>query len=297
MAATGTYALVGIENENNCVLFLGNGTRLVYKDITISSDSPVNVALEMKDGKWYGFLFQDRGAVGRVPVLMPCRWEDGWPMLGDSAGKIPLVMEVPVPGQKATPLVISDDFKSSKLALNWQWNHNPDNSLWSLTERKGYMRLKTGKVVQTIFEARNMLSQRTEGPACRGVISLDVSNMHDGDIAGLSAYCSEPGIIAVHMEGDRKYLVMTDRSTEKERVELNGNVVYLRLDCDFNNRVDKATFYYSPDNKEWTKLGTDFKMVYNLKHFMGNRFGIFNYATKAQGGYVDIDFFEYTKIR
>ena len=251
--------------------------------------------IDTEDGDWYGFLFQDRGAVGRVPVLMPCRWEDGWPMLGDADGKVPLVMDLPVSGQKATPLVISDDFKSSNLALNWQWNHNPDNSLWSLTEREGYMRLKTGKVVQTLFEARNMLSQRTEGPACSGIISVDVSNMQDGDIAGLSAYCSEPGIISVNMEGDKKYILMIDRDTEKERVELNGNIVYLRLDCDFKEGTDKANFYYSLNRKDWNKLGTEFQMVYNLKHFMGNRFGIFNYATKNPGGYVDIDFFEYKK--
>lgn len=252
--------------------------------------------IDTKDGKWYGFLFQDRGAVGRVPVLMPCRWEDGWPMLGDTEGKVPLIMEKPVKGQKVTPLVISDDFNTSKLPLNWQWNHNPDNNLWSLTERKGYMRLKTGKVVQSVFEARNMLSQRTEGPACQGIISLDVSKMKDGDVAGLSAYCSEPGIISVRMEGDKKYIVMTDRNTEKERAELTRNVVYLRLDCDFNKGTDKADFYYSLNNKDWTKLGTEFKMVYNLKHFMGNRFGIFNYATKAPGGYVDVDFFRYKRL-
>jgi arabinoxylan arabinofuranohydrolase len=205
-------------------------------------------------------------------------------------------MEKPVQGQKAVPLVVSDDFGAPELALNWQWNHNPDNSLWSLTERKGYMRLKTGKAVQTIFEARNMLSQRTEGPACRSVISLDVSHMHNGDIAGLSAYCSEPGIISVNMEAGRKYLVMTDRNEEKERTELTRDVVYLRLDCDFNQGADRADFYYSLNNRDWIKLGTGFQMVYNLKHFMGNRLGIFNYATKAQGGYVDVDFFEYTRI-
>ncbi len=252
--------------------------------------------IDTPEGNWYGYLFQDRGAVGRVPVLMPCRWENGWPMLGDKDGKVPLVMNMPVTGQKPTPLVISDDFKSSTLALNWQWNHNPDNSLWSLTERKGYMRLKTGKVVQSIFEARNMLSQRTEGPACSGIVTMDVSHMQDGDRAGLSAYCSEPGIISIQMEGNKKYIVMTDRNTEKERTELTQNTIYLRLDCDFRNGTDKANFYYSLNKKDWVKLGTEFQMVYNLKHFMGNRFGIFNYATKAPGGYVDIDSFEYKRI-
>lgn len=251
--------------------------------------------IDTEEGDWYGFLFQDRGAVGRVPVLMPCRWEDGWPMLGDAEGKVPLVMDVPIAGGKSSPLVISDDFESSKLALNWQWNHNPNNELWSLTEREGYLRLKTGKVVQSIFEAQNMISQRTEGPACSGVVSFDVSQMNEGDVAGLSAYCSDPGIISVIVEDGKKHLVMKDRDTEKERVELAQDLVYLRLDCDFTNGTDKANFYYSLDNENWIQLGTEFQMIYNLKHFMGNRFAIFNYATQTAGGYVDIDFFKYTR--
>ncbi|MDR0954899.1 MAG: glycoside hydrolase 43 family protein [Rikenellaceae bacterium] len=252
--------------------------------------------VDTEDGRWYGMLFQDHGAVGRVPVLMPCRWIDGWPILGDENGRVPKVMEKPVQGYSATPLVVSDDFSGSTLGLTWEWNHNPDNTLWSLTERPGYMRLKTGKVVQTIFEARNMLSQRTEGRMCSGVIALDVSNMKDGDVAGLTAYCAEPGIISVVMEDGKKYLVMVDRDQEKERVELTKNKVYLRLDCDFTDGVDQATFFYSLNNRKWSQLGGEFKMVYNLRHFMGNRFGIFNYATQTPGGYVDVDFFEYSRI-
>lgn len=249
--------------------------------------------VDTEDGDWYGFLFQDRGAVGRVPVLMPCRWEDGWPILGNEEGKVPKVMEKPIQGFNATPLVISDNFDTDKLALNWQWNHNPDNNLWSLSERPGYMRMKTGKVVETIFEARNILSQRTEGPKCSGIISMDISNMKDGDIAGLGAYCAEPGLISVVMEGNKKYLVMTDRDQEKARVDLSVDKIYLRMDCDFN--TDNANFFYSVDKENWIQLGTEFHMIYNLKHFMGNRFAIYNYATKAAGGYVDVDYFEYAK--
>jgi hypothetical protein len=32
-------------------------------------------------------------------------------------------------------------------------------------------------------------------------------------------------------------------------------------------------------------------MEYTLPHFMGYRFGLFNYATKNVGGVVDFDFF------
>lgn len=54
MAATGTYALIGTTEKNaDCVLFLGNGTQLKYKDITILAVNPVTVTLEKRNGDWY----------------------------------------------------------------------------------------------------------------------------------------------------------------------------------------------------------------------------------------------------
>ena len=52
-----------------------------------------------------------------------------------------------------------------------------------------------------------------------------------------------------------------------------------------------ADFYYSLDGKKWIKIGSQLKMAYTLPHFMGYRFGLFNYATKTSGGYVDFDYF------
>lgn len=251
--------------------------------------------IDTQDGNWYAMLFQDHEAVGRVPVLMPLRWEDGWPMLGDENGKIPLVMEVPVKGVKPNKgkLVVSDDFSAEKLGLTWQWNHNPDNTLWSLTERPGYMRLKTGKVVNSIFEARNTLTQRTEGEKCSGAITIDLANMAEGDCAGLAAFSAQEGTLTVTKTAEGKTLAMTDRGNVIEQVPLNQDQVSLRIDFDFT--CDEATFYYSLDGQEWSKLGQPLKMVYNLVHFMGYRFGIFNYATKQAGGYVDVDNFAYSR--
>ena len=64
----------------------------------------------------------------------------------------------------------------------------------------------------------------------------------------------------------------------------------------FTRKRDIATFYYSLDNKEWKKIGTDFKMRFDYtKLFMGSKFAIFNYATKSLGGYVDVDYFDYER--
>ena len=264
-------------------------------------------------GNWYGVIFQDRGGVGRVLTLMPCRWIDGWPILGDENGRVPEVMEKPVQGSSQIPLVVSDDFGKKEMKINWQWNHNPVNEAWSLDERPGYLRLKTSRIVENIFWAPNTLTQRMEGPECSAIVSLDVSQMKDGDVAGFSAFNGDAGLLSVIAENGKRYLTMStnvvslsnsDKAVtglkveEKERVELTKDIVYLRIDGDFRVNRDIATFYYSLDNKDWKKIGTDFKMIFDYRRlFMGTKYAIFNYATKSLGGYVDVDFFDYKRIK
>ena len=262
-------------------------------------------------GNWYGWIFQDRGAVGRVPTLSPCHWVDGWPMIGDAEGRVPTTMTLPWKADKKIPLVVSDEFSKGKMKLNWQWNHNPIDDAYTLTERKGFLRLKTNKVVKSIYEARNTLTQRMEGPECSGVIAMDVSHMKDGDRAGLSAFNDHAGVLEVAREGDTFILSMKEEDVELDKdkrvtdtqakvcgtVDLGkAETVYLRVDGDFRLGKDIATFYYSLDGKDWTRIGSDFKMRFDFrKFFMGTKFGIFNYATKAAGGYVDVDYFRYSK--
>ena len=68
--------------------------------------------IDTVDGKWYGFLFQDHGAIGRVPVLTDCTWKNDWPMLGkDGDGKtVEAVMNLPVSGSDTKSLAKSDEF-------------------------------------------------------------------------------------------------------------------------------------------------------------------------------------------
>lgn len=265
-----------------------------------------------KHGNWYGLIFQDRGAVGRVPLLMPVTWVDGWPMLGDENGQVPTTGTVPLMTYDTGKRIVeSDDFSGKTLKINWQWNHNPINTAWSLTERLGFLRLKTNRVVSNLYLAPNTISQRMEGPTCSGVVALDISKMKDGDIAGLAAFNGHSGLLSIIKEGGKQYITMStnvvDLSNdtkdvlnvdvkEIEKVAIDKNRIYLRVDADFNVGKDIATFYYSTDNKTWKSIGEPYKMIFDYrKLFMGTRYAIFNYATKSLGGCVDVDFFHYQK--
>lgn len=268
--------------------------------------------IDDENGNWYGLVFQDRNGVGRVPLLMPVKWKDGWPMLGDENGHVPASGIIPLPPHDTGKKIVeSDDFSKNKLNSNWQWNHNPVNNAWSLKERKGFLRLKTSRVVDNIYAAPNSFTQRMEGPKCSGTVAFDISKMVDGDVAGISAFNGHSGILAVVNEGGKKYLTFStnrvdlDKNSkaitnvdkdEKTRMPLSKNNIYLRIEADFNVNRDIATFYYSTDNKDWKCIGSEFKMIFDYtRFFMGTKFALFNYATKTTGGYVDIDYFEYKK--
>lgn len=278
--------------------------------------------VDTPDGDWIGIIFQDRGGVGRVLTVMPCRWVNGWPMLGDENGKVPETVRPLVNGQPATAIVKSDDFSSDKLGLHWQWNHNPIDEAWSLKERPGFLRLKTNRVVSNLYLAPNTLTQRMEGPTCSGTIAIDISKMKDGDCAGLAAFNSDTGALVIKKKGKNLVLEMVEMSVtltdldkevtnveEKviESIPLNAQLstlnaqLFLRIDADFRpvngHGRDAANFYYSIDGSQWTQIGTkDYRLNFDWRRFfMGSKFGIFCYATKKKGGYVDIEAFDYNK--
>jgi beta-xylosidase len=254
--------------------------------------------IDTPTGEWFAYLFRDSGAVGRIPYLVPVRWQDGWPVLGVD-GKVPDTLNLPASKGLIPGIVASDEFNrppgAPALPLVWQWNHNPDNKLWSVAQRPGFLRLTTGRVDADFLLARNTLTQRTFGPECSGVTALDVTRMKDGDFAGLALLQKNYGLVGVKLEGGTNFIMMVSAESgspvEVQFVPLLQETVFLKAECDFKNRADQARFFYSLDGQSWTPLGDPLKMTYTLPHFMGYRFGLFNYATKTPGGFADFDFF------
>jgi len=258
--------------------------------------------IDTPEGQWFAYLFRDNGAVGRIPYLVPVKWEDGWPIFGID-GKVPETLDLPASKGLIPGIVASDEFLRHKgeplLPLVWQWNHNPVNELWSVTQRKGFLRLTTGRIDNDFLFARNTLTQRTIGPECSGLTSIDVARMKNGDFAGLALLQKKYGLVGVKYENGTKSVVMVSSESgsvvEIERVQLKQQTVYLKAVCDFRDRKDIAYFYYSLDGKLWSPIGSNLKMEYTIPHFMGYRFGLFNYATKEIGGFVDFDWFRIGK--
>lgn len=263
-------------------------------------------------GEWWTILFKDAGPIGRVPYLEPVTWKDGWPVLGNNGTDVSkggAAFRKPDVGQAhpITTLPTNDTFTSLKLGMQWQWNHNPDNTSWSLIENPGCLRLYTSGISQNLKQARNSLTQRmvaldpegtmnSKRQMVYGTVKLNTANMKEGDVAGLSVFQDPYSYLAIKvMDGKRHlwiYREAYDNNAEvsKDCGEIASDVVYLQARANFG--TNRVTYYYSTDNVEYTRAASNsFEMRYIVSIFVGQRFYLFNYATKANGGYVDIDWF------
>ena len=243
-------------------------------------------------------------------------------MIGDENGKVPETMRPYRSGKPVKSIVCSDDFDNTKLGLHWQWNHNPIDNAWSLSERPGFLRLKTNRVVENLYLAPNTITQRMEGPTCSAYVKIDYSHMKDGDRAGFAAFNSETGALTLKKTGKTVCLEMEELSAQLSdrekaitkydekmiasvsltKISPKSTKIWLRIDGDFRagqrGGRDAANFYYSLDGEKWEKIGTtDYRMRFDWRRFfMGSKFAIFSYATKKAGGYIDVDSFNYKKI-
>jgi len=128
--------------------------------------------VDTPDGRWYAFMFQDRGAAGRMPILMPLHWEHGRPVPGDD-GLVPEVVcnVTTAPQVQLQPVSHSDDFSRDELSYAWQWNHIP--RLDHVQVGQGRLRLTTDTVTDCLTNVPNVLTMRATSPVC--VASVNVS--------------------------------------------------------------------------------------------------------------------------
>ncbi len=251
--------------------------------------------IQTQTGEWWTMLFVDSGPFGRFPSLQPVTWVDGWPMIGVN-GKAVTTYKKPNVG-KTYPIKdfpTSDEFNSKTLGMQWGWNHNPDVTKWSLTEKPGFLRLKTSGITNDFTMARNTLTQRPfakrdQTQPTIATTKLDVSKMKDGDIAGLAVLQEPYAYIGIKQSNGSKYIIMVNNGKVIDSVAVNASTIYFRTIA--SNASSKASFEYSTDNKTFKPLGNELMMRFSLKIFTGNKFCLFNYATKELGGYVDVDWF------
>ena len=289
------------------------GGDIVHDDLGFFGNGAAQGGIvDTPDGQWYMFLFQDRGAVGRIPVIVPIKWENNFPVIEG----IPQTLAVnsTKPEHIYEALWGSDDFSykpGEKLKRFWQWNHNPDNGGWNAGE--GRLEITTDKVCFNLCQAKNTLTQRSAYPRCSAEVTVSASRLNEGDYCGLAALQSNYGAIALTKRNGKTVLVMmarqkpsgscahtyntgircdNDLPTEYESIVLDSDNIRIGVYFDFTDLRDEAEFYYYADGEK-RKTGITHKLYFWLDHFTGCRFALFAYSSKKAGGIAEFSDFVY----
>jgi len=266
--------------------------------------------VQANDGAWYGILFQDHGALGRIPVLVPVRFENDFPVFGEN-GMAPKTVTVldNKPDYEYKKLYCSD-FMSENDRLNpcWQWNHIPDFTLIEIDNK--HFKVKTDKVVKNITQAKNTLTQRTFSHKCEGSVTLDASQLKEGDYAGIGALEGEYAFIAVTKKDGKLKLVSAEHmipyspwqmnvfddefpSVIQEK-EISDSTINLKLKFSlFHNKECVEFSYYDKEKGIFVSFGRPAKLRYTLDQFVGVRFALFDYSTVEAGGQAVFSDFTY----
>ncbi len=251
--------------------------------------------VDTPDGRWFSIVFQDRGAVGRVPVLVPVEWnKSGYPVFGKVTKEIS--NESTRPGYVYGQLYASDDFTSPVLKNVWQFDHEPRSGCWETGN--GYYRITTDKTSCTLESARNTLTQRTVLPSCAAEVTVGAADMKDGDTAGLCLLIGGYSLIGIMRENGEYYLVMKAKETAKgeetehARIPLPQSEARLRAEVKFSGGTGEVQFLRQ-DNGAWTGFGIRHDVHFTLDHFVGCRFGLFMYSQRETGGSASFTGFEY----
>lgn len=260
--------------------------------------------VETPSGEGWFLHFNSTGAYGRIVYLEPVHWEDDWPIIGErtaEGGQPVATYALPVAGHAddASPQT-SDEFQGGTLGPQWEWNHNPDNSHWSLKEHRGFLRLHALPAA-SLVSARNTLTQVLQGPAMQVTTRLVVTGMRDGQKAGLAVFGRQPSWIGVVQRQGRRTVTFAaaGQETAGQGLQAPGPcprtqaaAVILRMQI-----ADQAAHYaYSLDEgRTFCPLGSRARMIFSW--WKGARPALFTFNTDATapGGTADFDWIRFEK--
>ena len=297
IAGVGRYVMARRTRDMSEGFSAAQERQLNYADYDLHEPNQGGI-IEGEPGKWYFFTHHGRGDWGgRLGTLLPVTWIDEWPIIGNvdenGIGHMQWKVENPDLPKSKSDFTASEQFKGKKIKPHFQWNYQPREDFYSLTERKGWLRLKAFRPVESgnIMKAGNTLAYRVIQFAGSAEIKLDISAMADGQIAGICHFSQDNSYLGVRMIDGKKYIEFKTADTNPiYGMEITKKQIWFKSEWDRNG---VSRYSYSLDGKKYILFGADYQLKWGA--YRGDRVGVFSFNDLSDSGYVDVDFFKNTE--
>lgn len=254
--------------------------------------------IDTPSGEDYFIHFQDVGLAGRIVHLQPMRWENDWPVIGvnDVDGCGEPVMEYPYPiefdGQESFLPEDSDDFTGSSLGLQWQWNANHQDGWFALSDLGLTLHsVHIGKNTQ-LCDAPNLLLQKWSAPSFEVNTTIDLSQMKEGDTAGLIFLGCHYYALAIVCENDSKKLYQI----EGDMQVAEPLFLTLQLQSDNTKYESKKFIREIKEDEISLTLCSDDLSALTPGRWVGVKHGLFIVNNNSDGGSITANHYTVNKF-
>lgn len=262
------------------------------------------------DGSWFmvalGFRpLNDHQILGRETFLTPVVWlPNEWPVV-NGTGSITLDMKVDkLPGELSVKNYDQkEDFSEDQLGLEWNYINNPTTQNYSLTERKGYLRLRGSEKSLSENPGVTFIGRRQQQFNFNAVTTIDFNPITNNEEAGITMYkdALHHYKLFIRKIGKERELVLeyhigTIKAIEK-RIPLNKGTVKLSI----SGTPEFYEFGFSQENKSITTLGkveTKYISTETAGGFTGAYIGLYATGNNAKSkATADFDNFIYKVVQ
>jgi len=247
--------------------------------------------VDTANGDWWFVHFQDAGVYGRITHLQPVHWQDGWPMAGVNGEP---VMQNPIPcggikRHQAVPQT-SDEFDSSKLESQWQWQANHRDDWYSCAACGSRLRLFPQFFMHdNLSLLPNALLQKFPARTFSVETLVEFSPKDADESAGLIVTGQSCATLGLEKTGSTTQLVLRINGVKKFAQDKVPHAIKLRIAVADGGL---CSFSYAT-GKDFVLIPQTFQAQKGI--WIGAKVGLYSHRRleHAAAGHVDFDYFRF----
>lgn len=294
-------------NERNPILT----SRHLSYDNWVNSTGHADL-VELDDGRWYMVALgirndeERRSNMGRETHLIPVEWEREpywwkekkylWPVAAPKTGRVERKIPLPFSGKnQQARLAFTDHFTSPKLGVEWTFRRLPAVDAYSLSARRGFLRLHTQQTVPSARARVAQLGIKQTETAFQFTARTEFEASQSETEAGISIFQKDNHYLNATVRKTAEKYVLNVTLANRGEPEILVSEALPGYSGELEWRINSATGIYSISyrlsaDSEWSLLHQVTSKLLLSQYYTGAHIGFYTSSNGAEtNDFMDID--------